>query len=305
MSVSDLSFAGVEAADGEDDRGAVGADLPGSPTSRRAKRSSTFKSRRSSAWVETHNPNDTANRAIAGFGDMGRFILLCNSPVKAVGYLGRCRSFQTSCTSCRSCAAVSSGATWGRIASASRSCSGSRCTATSRCSRAAPLQDLFRKSHFLVFRFEGLDLAVNPMLAGRFRLCEPGRPRRGRPRLRPRFVRRRAAPSGKPPDRELRYLDDKKMGKAYLIATEDWKAIPGCRRAASTSSRPEFTRERFVSLLKHRRDQVRVFLLDKKALDSLGQRLRRRGAVRGRASIPRPSAGRSPTRTASGCTTRS
>jgi formamidopyrimidine-DNA glycosylase len=33
---------------------------------------------------------------------------------------------------------------------------------------------------------------------------------------------------------------------------------------------PEFTRERFVSLLKHRRDQVRVFLLDKKALDSLG-----------------------------------
>jgi formamidopyrimidine-DNA glycosylase len=33
---------------------------------------------------------------------------------------------------------------------------------------------------------------------------------------------------------------------------------------------PEFTRERFVSLLKRRRDQVRVFLLDKKALDSLG-----------------------------------
>ena len=33
-----------------------------------------------------------------------------------------------------------------------------------------PLQDLFRKSHFLVFRFEGLDLAVNPMLAGRFRV---------------------------------------------------------------------------------------------------------------------------------------
>jgi formamidopyrimidine-DNA glycosylase len=32
----------------------------------------------------------------------------------------------------------------------------------------------------------------------------------------------------------------------------------------------EFTAERFVSLLKHRRDQVRVFLLDKKALDSIG-----------------------------------
>ena len=34
--------------------------------------------------------------------------------------------------------------------------------------------DVFRKSHFLVFRFEGLDLAVNPMLAGRFRLAESG-----------------------------------------------------------------------------------------------------------------------------------
>jgi formamidopyrimidine-DNA glycosylase len=33
---------------------------------------------------------------------------------------------------------------------------------------------------------------------------------------------------------------------------------------------PEFTRERFFSLLKRRRDQVRVFLLDKKALDSIG-----------------------------------
>ena len=36
------------------------------------------------------------------------------------------------------------------------------------------LADVFRRSHFLVFRFDGLDLAVNPMLAGRFRICEPG-----------------------------------------------------------------------------------------------------------------------------------
>ena len=33
---------------------------------------------------------------------------------------------------------------------------------------------------------------------------------------------------------------------------------------------PEFTRERFVSLLKRRRDQVRLFLMDKRALDSIG-----------------------------------
>ena len=121
------------------------------------------------------------------------------------------------------------------------------------------LADVFRKSHFLVFRFEGLDLAVNPMLAGRFRLAAPGTPDEGALGFALGFG-----------DVELRYLDDKKMGKAYLIATDDWQAVPGLQTGGIDLLSPEFTRERFVSLLKHRRDQVRVFLLDKKALDSIG-----------------------------------
>jgi formamidopyrimidine-DNA glycosylase len=123
-----------------------------------------------------------------------------------------------------------------------------------------PLEEAFRKSHFLVFRFEGLDLAVNPMLAGRFRLAQPGEPDEGT----------LAFALGFDGDLELRYLDDKKMGKAYLIARDDWQAVPGMQTGGIDILSPEFTRERFVSLLKHRRDQVRVFLLDKKALDSLG-----------------------------------
>jgi formamidopyrimidine-DNA glycosylase len=121
------------------------------------------------------------------------------------------------------------------------------------------LAEAFRKSHFLVFRFEGLDLAVNPMLAGRFRLAEPDEPDERSLGFALGFG-----------DVELRYLDEKKMGKAYLIATDDWRAIPGLQTGGVDILSPEFTRERFVSLLKHRRDQVRVFLLDKKALDSLG-----------------------------------
>jgi formamidopyrimidine-DNA glycosylase len=97
------------------------------------------------------------------------------------------------------------------------------------------------------------------MLAGRFRLAEPGEPDEKSLGFALGFG-----------DVELRYLDDKKMGKAYLIATDDWKAIPGLQTGGVDILSPEFTRERFVSLLKHRRDQVRVFLLDKKALDSLG-----------------------------------
>ena len=122
------------------------------------------------------------------------------------------------------------------------------------------LEDLFRKSHFLCFRFEGLDLAVNPMLAGRFRLALPGE----------RDEASLGFALGFGEQLELRYLDDKKMGKAYLIASDDWKAIPGMQTGGVEVLSAEFTRERFVSLLKHRRDQVRAFLLDKKALDSLG-----------------------------------
>ena len=121
------------------------------------------------------------------------------------------------------------------------------------------LADLGRKSHFLAFRFEGLDLAVNPMLAGRFRLADPGQKDEASLAFALGFG-----------DVELRYLDDKKMGKAYLIGADDWGAIPGLQTGGVDILSPEFTRERFVSLLKHRRDQVRAFLLDKRALDSLG-----------------------------------
>jgi formamidopyrimidine-DNA glycosylase len=121
------------------------------------------------------------------------------------------------------------------------------------------LDDILRHAHFLVFRFEGLDLAVNPMLAGRFRLAEPADKDEGTLVFALGFG-----------DVELRYLDERKMGKAYLLASGDWKAAPGMKAGGVDILSPQFTRERFVSLLKHRRDQVRVFLLDKTALDSLG-----------------------------------
>ena len=130
------------------------------------------------------------------------------------------------------------------------------------------LLDIVRKSHFIVLRFEGLDLAVNPMLAGRFRLAEPGLKDEAALVFALEFADTSSADER--PATELRYLDDKKMGKAYLIATGDWRAIPGFEVGGVDILSPEFTRERFVSLLKHRRDQVRVFLMDKRALDSLG-----------------------------------
>jgi formamidopyrimidine-DNA glycosylase len=135
------------------------------------------------------------------------------------------------------------------------------------------LDDVIRHAHFLVFRFEDLDLAVNPMLAGRFRLTAPDE-KEERDLV---FALTFEVPQGATTETapmartDLRYRDEKNMGKAYLLAKGDWKAAAGMDQAGGVDVlSPEFTRERFVSLLKKRRDQVRVLLLDKRALDSIG-----------------------------------
>ena len=101
------------------------------------------------------------------------------------------------------------------------------------------LDDVIRHAHFLVFRFEDLDLAVNPMLAGRFRL---------------------AAPDDKD-ERDLvfaldfegrascRYRDEKTWARPACSPGADWKAAAGMDQAGGIDVLgPEFTRERFVSL---------------------------------------------------------
>jgi formamidopyrimidine-DNA glycosylase len=121
------------------------------------------------------------------------------------------------------------------------------------------LRAVDRRLHFLTFAFSSNDLLVNPMLAGRFRLAPAG-------------ARDEAALAfglgfG---DVELRYLDEKQMGKAYLVPAGDWSGVPLIGEAGVDVLSPAFTAESFSQLVAPRRDQVRVFLLDKSALDSLG-----------------------------------
>src|SRR5687767_5355013 len=78
------------------------------------------------------------------------------------------------------------------------------------------LGDLARVAQFLVFSFGGYDLAVNPMLAGRFKLSAPGARREGSACFGLVFG-----------DVELRYLDDKRMGKAWLTLPGGWRKQPG------------------------------------------------------------------------------
>lgn len=123
-------------------------------------------------------------------------------------------------------------------------------------------QRVQRRAHFVVFRFAEADaplLVVSPMLAGRFELALPGA--RARKDLALTF----ALSDG----RELRYRDDVQMGKVYVVGSE--AAIPGFGSVGVDVLDPRrFTREAFRALAKKRRDQAKVFLMDKSALDALG-----------------------------------
>jgi formamidopyrimidine-DNA glycosylase len=71
--------------------------------------------------------------------------------------------------------------------------------------------------------------------------------------------------------RELRYRDDVQMGKAYVIEAGQRRNVPGLESVGvDVLDAKKFTRAAFRALAKTRRDQVKVFLMDKSALDALG-----------------------------------
>jgi formamidopyrimidine-DNA glycosylase len=120
-----------------------------------------------------------------------------------------------------------------------------------------------RRAHFVVFDLPGtpaLRLVVAPMLAGRFTL---------------------AAPKDRRPadlaftlelgERELRYRDDVQMGKVYLLEAGREEQVPGLSAiGVDVLDKKAFTKARFRALAKKRKDQVKVFLMDKSALDAMG-----------------------------------
>jgi formamidopyrimidine-DNA glycosylase len=129
------------------------------------------------------------------------------------------------------------------------------------------LEDVARRGHFLRFALEGgLVLVVNAMLVGKYRLLAAGA----------------AAPRAKKDPvslglalvfddgTELQYLDDRRMGKVYVAAAADEDTIPVYGKLGLDPTSPAFTREAFGKLIAKRRDQVRMFLMDKSAIASIG-----------------------------------
>lgn len=117
-----------------------------------------------------------------------------------------------------------------------------------------------RHGHFVVLRIgEAAELIVNLMLAGRFHLC--GRNERNERSLCLAF--------GLDRGEGLRYLDDKHMGKTYLVPVPDKSVVPGFDTVGIDPLSPDVTVDRLREMVCSRRDQVRAFLLDKTATVSL------------------------------------
>ncbi len=123
------------------------------------------------------------------------------------------------------------------------------------------IQGLVRHGPFLDFALDGgAELIVHCMLAGRFQIAGPD----DKP------VSHLCFSLGLDNGLWLRYGDEKKMGKVYLTAAGAYDSIPGYREQGVGILLPEFTLERFLALIKGRRHQARVFLMDQTALSAIG-----------------------------------
>lgn len=121
-----------------------------------------------------------------------------------------------------------------------------------------------RRAHFVLFSLDGvprLEVVFAPMLAGRFSIVEPSA-------RRPADLALTLTLSD---GRELRYRDGVQMGKAYVIEAGAWAQVPGLADVGvDVLDGAKFTRATFLALARERKDQVKVFLMDKRALDALG-----------------------------------
>ncbi|MBN1838246.1 MAG: hypothetical protein JW820_20475 [Spirochaetales bacterium] len=129
-----------------------------------------------------------------------------------------------------------------------------------------------RRGPFLVLGFPPYELIVHFMLAGRFALRAPAGlgadpsasgvcKRRGKSHCFSLYF-------GK--SLELAYLDDRRMGRVYLVTEGQSDGIPGFADQGVEVLSEAFTLAAFRELIRGRRQQVRVFLMDQSALSAIG-----------------------------------
>lgn len=125
------------------------------------------------------------------------------------------------------------------------------------------VEGIARRGHFMRFALsDDRVVVVNAMLVGKYQLLAPPVAQKDPVALG--FAWRFED------GQELRYVDDRRMGKVYVAALADEAKIPVYGTLGVDLLSPSFDRAAFLALAKKRRDQVRAFLMDKAALASIG-----------------------------------
>jgi formamidopyrimidine-DNA glycosylase len=126
--------------------------------------------------------------------------------------------------------------------------------------RGETIQAIDRRGKHVLFTLQRASLVINPMLVGRLYLQDPETktPRHTVIDLR--------LSTGK----ALRYVDERQMGRLYLVPDRDYAKIPGFLDQGPEPLADDFTFERFLDRLKGRYGEIKGLLTNAKIIAGIG-----------------------------------
>ena len=118
-----------------------------------------------------------------------------------------------------------------------------------------------RRGKFLLFGLEsGHRLVINPMLTGRFQYVAPEEKRRAKTCM----------VLGLSEGQELRYVDERLMGKVYLAPRGALELVPQFAEMGPDALSPELTEEVFAQRLRRHPGQIKGILVNHRFIAGLG-----------------------------------
>jgi formamidopyrimidine-DNA glycosylase len=122
-------------------------------------------------------------------------------------------------------------------------------------------QETARVGKFLLFNFaSGHQMVINAMLTGRYQYCLPGKKRRAKTCVV--FV----LADG----HELRYVDERLMGKVYLVKGDELDSIPQFAEMGPDALSPELTERAFSERLRRHNGQIKGILINQRFVAGIG-----------------------------------
>jgi formamidopyrimidine-DNA glycosylase len=122
------------------------------------------------------------------------------------------------------------------------------------------IQAISRRGKHLLFTFRKTTLVVHPMLVGRFYHVPSEEP----------LPRETALDLRLSTGKALRYADEKRMGRVYLVPDADFSAIPGFAEQGPDPLDKDFTFIRFQEALKGRYGEIKGLLTNAKVISGIG-----------------------------------